>query len=105
MASRDYCTNVSAELEVWSDKLHELSDKIQHLSTGEKFKLFPQVQELNILMTELDDRLCEMLESCPLVEGYATTSDDTAASRFAGKTMAANIDANRRQLFDYDFGG
>jgi hypothetical protein len=104
MASRDYCEKVSEELEIWSDKLHELSSKIDRLSTGEKERMFSQIEGLHILMTEMDDRLCQMLESCPLVEDYKEEMDKTKVNRLSGQAIGA-AERNQEQLFDYEFGG
>ena len=68
MASRNYCVNVGEELEVWSNKLHELSGKIDRMASIDKYRLLPQIEELHIVMTEMDDRLCEVMTACPTVE-------------------------------------
>lgn len=68
MASRNYCANVGEELEVWSNKLHELSGKIDRMASIDKYRLLPQIEELHIVMTEMDDRLCEVMTACPTVE-------------------------------------
>ena len=104
MATRDYCNNISEALEVWSTRLHELSGKIDRLSTGDKYKVFPQIEGLHIFMTELDDRICQLLEACPLVEDYVEEADDAEISRLTGQVIA-NADRNREQFFDYEFGG
>ena len=68
MASREYCSSVSEELEYWSDRLHEVSDKFDSVSSIDKYKLQPEIEDLHIVMTEMDDRLCEMMTSCSTAE-------------------------------------
>jgi hypothetical protein len=68
MASIKYCSNIGEELEVWSSKLHELSRKIDVMPSIDKYRLLPQIEELHILVTEMDDRLCEVMTACPTVE-------------------------------------
>ena len=68
MASRNYCSNVGEELEVWSSKLHELSRKIDRMPSIDKYRLLPHIEELHIVMTEMDDRLCEVMTACSTVE-------------------------------------
>ena len=68
MASRKYCSNIGEELEVWSGKLHDLSGKIDKMPSIDKYRLLSQIEELHIIMTEMDDRLCEVLTACPAVE-------------------------------------
>jgi hypothetical protein len=95
MASREYCANMAEELEVWSGKLHELSDRIDNIPSIQKYHLQPLIEELHIIMTELDDRLCEMFTSCPTVESFTSKE----------KTNTVELQNNSRELFDYDFGG
>ena len=95
MASRDYCSNMAEELEGWSNKLHELSSKIDNIPSIQKYHILPQIEELHIIMTELDDRLCEMVTSCP-----------TAGSLSEGDSVGpVNMNISSSESFDYDFGG
>ncbi len=68
MASRIYCSSVAEELEFWSGRLHELSRKIDSAPSIDKYRLLPHIEELHILMTEVDDRLCDVMNACPTVE-------------------------------------
>ena len=68
MASRVYCSSMAEELEFWSSRLHELSNKIDSVPSIDKYRLLPHIEELHILMTEMDDRLCDMMNACPTVE-------------------------------------
>ena len=68
MASIKYCSSIGDELEVWSGKIHELSQKIDRAPTADKYRMLPQIEDLHILMTEMDDRLCEVMTACPTVE-------------------------------------
>ena len=95
MATREYCANMAEELEVWSTKLHDLSDKIDRIPSIKKYHLQPVIEELHIVMTELDDRLCEMFTSCSNVEGFTAME----------KSNPVELFKNSRELFDYDFGG
>ena len=95
MASREYCNNMAEELAVWSNKLHTLSGKIDSIPSIQKYNLQPMIEELHIIMTELDDRLCEMVTQCPTVESFSTRE-------FNGRI---NFNDNSNQSFDYDFGG
>lgn len=99
MATRYYCSNVAGELEGLSEKMHSLSDKIDRLPSIDKYKLQPHIDELHIIMTELDDRLCELVTSCSSVE----TLDGSETTKKPGVRFA---DVSRRsELFDYDIGG
>lgn len=99
MASKYYCSNVAGELEFWSSKLHKLSSEIDGIASIDKYKLQPQIDQLHIIMTELDDRLCEMVNACDSVEGF----DSMEEKRSEGFKESMSLSKN--ELFDYDFGG
>lgn len=100
MANRDYCSNVSAELSEWSEKLHKLSSDIDRIPSINKYRLLPQIEELHIIMTELDDRLCDLMNACPTVDRIDTEEVGTGKG-----TFAMDVVRGRNELFDYEFGG
>ena len=99
MATRNYCTNVAGELEVLSEKLHHLSDKLDRVPSIDKYKLQTHIDELHIITTELDDRLCEMVTSCETTE-VLDGSEHISRSR-----VSLSPRETRNEFFDYDFGG
>lgn len=99
MASKYYCSNVAGELEYWSRRLHKLSSEIDSIPSIDKYKLQPQVDELHIIMTELDDRLCELVNECDLVEGYDSKENEGRPN------YKEVLNSSNSELFDYDFGG
>jgi len=87
------------ELGEWSDKLHRLSEKIDSLPTGDKFRLLSQVEGLHIILTELDDRLCGLMESCSI-------SGDAIEREAEGEAVyAQKFNLKGGEKFDYEFGG
>ena len=100
MAKRDYCSTIAEELESWSGRLHELSDKIDAIPTGDKQRLLTQIEGLHIIMTELDDRLCAMMDSCELVENM-----DKVEKEGGVKSYGSTKVTNRNESFDYEIGG
>ena len=100
MANRDYCSNVSEELAEWSERLHKLSSDIDRIPSINKYRLLPQIEELHIIMTELDDRLCDLMNACPTADTL-----DTMEVRTGKGTFAFDVKGHRNEAFDYDFGG
>jgi len=87
------------ELGEWSDKLHLLSEKIDRLPTGDKFRLLSQVEGLHIILTELDDRLCGLMESCSI-------SGDAIEREAEGEAVYnQKFNLKGGEKFDYEFGG
>lgn len=98
MATREYCSSMAEELAVWSEKLHKLSSEIDRIPSIDKHRLFPQIEGMHILMTELDDRLCDLMMACPTV---ADRRDETRP----WKGMAFQVGKNSGEQFDYEIGG
>jgi hypothetical protein len=99
MASRTYCNNVAGELETWSERLHNLSSEIDAMPTGSKERLFSQIEGLHQIMTELDERLCAMMEECRLVEPISEVDKPFGVKSFGKTTVGA------AEKFDYEIGG
>ena len=99
MASKYYCSNVAGELEHWSQRLHKLSSEIDRITSIDKYKLQPQIDELHIIMTELDDRLCDLVNECESTEWFDTLESDDK------NKIKEVLNASDRELFDYDLGG
>ncbi|MCB2183277.1 MAG: hypothetical protein KQH63_14685 [Desulfobulbaceae bacterium] len=100
MASRIYCSSVALELKALSEKLHKLSDGIDHIPSIDKYKLTPQIQDLHIIMTELDDRISSLMNECHIVEG--PYEQEVIGSSF---TRSRKQEKSGNEFFDYDFGG
>jgi hypothetical protein len=100
MASRDYCSNVAEELERWSGRLHSLSDEIDRIPSIDKYRMLPQIEQLHILMTELDDRLCDLMNSCPTVE-----TGGGKVVRGGVSTVGKGTGPVANEKFDYEIGG
>jgi len=101
MASRDYCSSVGEELERWSERLHSLSDEIDRIPSIDKYRMLPQIEQLHILMTELDDRLCDLVVSCPTVEGRSDRGVRDGVP--LGAKLTGGVVGSEK--FDYEIGG
>ena len=96
MASGIYCSNVAEELESWSEKLHKLSGDIANIPSIDKYRLLPQIEQLHIIMTEMDDRLCELVNACAVV------GTGSSEKEVGGPDMTP---ASGKEKFDYEVGG
>lgn len=61
----DYCKGIENELTSWKAKFYDMSRKLDKLGTAEKEKVLPNVEDLNILLTELEDRISQLKHECP----------------------------------------
>ncbi len=65
MNVQDYCNNVDIELNAWKAKLDIVMRQMDDLPTGDKQRMYEQVNGLHIIVTELDERIDQLRTSCP----------------------------------------
>lgn len=65
MDVQDYCKGLEMELTAWKAKLFDMIRKVDKLSTGDKEKMLPNIQDLNIIVTELEDKISVLETECP----------------------------------------
>jgi len=96
----DYCKSVNMELTVWKARLYDVISKIDHLPTGDKQRMFEEVNGLHIIMAELEERIERLRTECP-TEWKPVQAEIT--NKLSGLSSRYNDTAG--VLFDYDFGG
>ena len=100
MEVKDYCRNMEMELTSWKSKLYDVLRKMDSASTGDKEKVFEDINGLHILMTELEDRLDKLRTSCP-----TDWSPEDKEIRVKLEDLESRYKDASKVLFDYDFGG
>jgi hypothetical protein len=65
MDVKDYCSNLTVELAGWKAKVYDVVRKLDKMSTGNKEKVVPEVNELHIIIEELGDRIAKLRTQCP----------------------------------------
>jgi hypothetical protein len=55
MEVKDYCKNMDMELTLWKAKLYDVMSKMDRLPTGDKQRMYEQVNGLHIVMADLDE--------------------------------------------------
>lgn len=99
MNTLELCSNREHELTGWRDRLAHLTVKIDELPSIEKYKLTTHIEGLHILLAEMDDRIKELRDTCP-VTGPNETVEYTPREEFS-----ARFKENAGVRYDYDFGG
>ena len=100
MDVKDYCRNMEIELTSWKAKLYDVIRKMDALSTGEKQKMFPQIEGFHMIMTELDDRIDQLRSECP-----TEWSPQNEEIRARLDDLSDRFNQAEGVLHDYDFGG
>jgi len=61
----DYCKGMEMELIAWKAKMYDLTRKFEILGSKEREKILPNVQALNILISEMSTRIEQLKNECP----------------------------------------
>ncbi len=100
MEIKDYCHNVEKELNIWKSKLYDIIRKMDQADTGDKEKMYEDINGLHILMSELEERIENLRTSCPT---------DWKPDEEEIKVKLGNLEKRYKDasnvMFDYDFGG
>jgi pyruvate formate lyase activating enzyme len=65
MDVKSYCDTAQIELNGWKAKIYDVIRKTDKLSTGEKEKVVPMIQDLHIVVEELAERIDKLNKECP----------------------------------------
>ena len=49
----DYCKGMEMELTAWKAKMYDLTRKVESLGSKEREKILPNIQDLNMLITDM----------------------------------------------------
>jgi len=100
MEVKDYCRVMEMELTGWKAKLYDVISKMDRLPTGDKQRIYEDVNGLHIIMAELDEKIDKLRTDCPTQWDMEKEKIVSQMTKLQSKyTSTAN------QLFDYDFGG
>ena len=61
----DYCKGMEMELITWKAKMYDLTRKVESLGSKELEKVLPNIQDLNMLITEMSSRIEQLKNECP----------------------------------------
>lgn len=64
MELEQYCDNFATELTGWRERFEEVTRKFDKVSTGDKSKVYPHINELHMILEEFEDRIRQLKASC-----------------------------------------
>ncbi len=97
----DYCKSVNTELTQWKERLFNVISHIDHLPTGDKQRMYEEVNGLHIIMSELEERIERLRTECPTEWQPAEEETIFKVSELSGNRFSDTSGVH----FDYDFGG
>jgi len=98
MKANEFCSNLDRELTDWRRRLQEVSAKFDEMPSIDKYRLTTQIEGLHILLTEMEDRIHQLRESCPTGEWFEEEESKVGEPAY-------NLKEGKEVAYDYDFGG
>jgi predicted nuclease with TOPRIM domain len=65
MDVKDFCQAMESEMTSWKAKLYDVIRKIDRLGTAEKEKMLMNIQDLNIFLDDMSNRVEQLRTECP----------------------------------------
>lgn len=65
MDVKDFCSAMESEMTSWKAKMYDAMRKINKLGTAEKEKILMNIQDLNMLMDDMAQRVEQLRTECP----------------------------------------
>ncbi len=65
MDVKDFCSAMESEMTSWKAKLYDVMRRIDKLGTAEKEKMLMNIQDLNIYLDDMSNRVEQLRTECP----------------------------------------
>jgi hypothetical protein len=64
MKARNCCKTMQAELTAWKANVYDIVRKMEELPGGERERILPNIEDLHMLISEMDDRIEYIQDNC-----------------------------------------
>jgi hypothetical protein len=105
MKARNCCKTMEAELTAWKANVYDIVRKMEELPGGGKEKFLPNIEDLHILITEMDDRIEHIRQNCSPETGIDDIRTDREKFNNSLSTLRVKADEAMHILGAGDFGG
>ena len=105
MKARNCCKTMQAELTAWKANVYDIARKMEELPGGEREKILPNIEDLHMLITEMDDRIEQIRDKCTPETGIDDIRTDREEFDKHLATLRVTADEAMKGLGAGDFGG
>ena len=64
MKARNCCKTMEAELTAWKANVYDIVRKMEEVPGGEREKFLPNIEDLHMLISEMDERIDQIRDNC-----------------------------------------
>ncbi|BBO74574.1 hypothetical protein DSCW_19910 [Desulfosarcina widdelii] len=105
MKAKNCCKTMEMELTGWKAIVYEITRKMEALPGGKREEILPNIEDLHILITEMDDRIDQIRANCTPETGMDDIKTDREAFNAAISTLRVTTEEAMKGLGGGDFGG
>jgi hypothetical protein len=105
MKARNCCKTMEAELTAWKANVYYIVRKMEELPGGERAKILPNIEDLHILISEMDQRLDQIRDNCTPETGIDDIRTDRELFDKSLVKLRVTADEAMRGLGGGNFGG
>ncbi len=105
MKARNCCKTMQAELTAWKANVYDIVRKIEELPGGQRERILPNIEDLHMLISEMDDRIEYIRDSCTPETGIDDIRTEKEEFDKHLATLRVTADEAMRGLGAGNFGG
>ena len=105
MKAKNCCKTMEMELTGWKAIVYDITRKMDQLPGGQKEKIQPNIEDLHILITEMDERIEQIRNNCTPETGMDDIQTERESFNKAISTLRVSAEEAMRGLGGGDFGG
>lgn len=105
MIVRNCCKTMEAELTAWKANVYDIVRKMETLPGGEREKFLPNIEDLHILISEMDERIEQIRINCTPEMGIDDIRTDRQKFDQALGSLRVKAEEAMIGLGAGDFGG
>ncbi|MEJ2040877.1 MAG: hypothetical protein P8X55_18395 [Desulfosarcinaceae bacterium] len=105
MKAKNCCKTMEMELTGWKAIVYDIARKMDQLPGGQKEKIQPNIEDLHILITEMDERIEQIRNNCTPETGMDDIQTERESFNKAISTLRVSAEEAMRGLGGGDFGG
>ena len=105
MKARNCCKTMEAELTAWKANVYDIVRKMEELPGGERVKILPNIEDLHILISEMDQRIDQIRDNCTPETGIDDIRTDRELFDKSLVKLRVTADEAMRGLGGGNFGG
>jgi hypothetical protein len=105
MKAINCCKTMEAELTAWKANVYDIVRRMERLPGGDREKFLPNIEDLHILITEMEDRIDQIRDNCSPETGIDDIRTDREKYDKALIKLRVTADDAMRGLGAGDFGG